>query len=94
MMTRHAAALIQSGKTALRAGAGMAAAVALSACGARANLLYPTGAAGPAIPAGERAAPTPADLTVPTTQARPKRSDELLTKSEERTTDEFDLPPG
>jgi hypothetical protein len=29
----------------------------------------------------------------PSPQARPMRSDELLKQSEERQTDEFDLPP-
>ena len=72
---------------------GAALALALTGCGRRADLVYPMGAAGPAIPAGNTAAPTPAELVTPSPQARPQRSDELLKQSEERQTDEFDQPP-
>jgi hypothetical protein len=65
----------------------------LAACGQRANLAYPAGAPGPAIPTGDSEAPTPTELVTPTTQARPARNDELLRQSEERKSDEFDLPP-
>lgn len=67
--------------------------LALAACGRRADLAYPIGAPGPAVPTGETRAPTVPELMAPTTQARPMRSDELLKQSEERQTDEFDLPP-
>lgn len=67
--------------------------VALAGCGRRADLAYPAGAPGPAVPTGESRAPTPAELMTPSPQARPMRSDELLKQSEERQTDEFDLPP-
>ena len=73
--------------------AALASATMVSACGQRVTLAYPVGAPGPAIPAGDTAAPTPAELIEPTTQARPKRNDELLRQSEERQSDEYDLPP-
>jgi len=72
---------------------GTALVLALAGCGRRADLAYPVGAPGPAVPTGETRAPTPAELLTPTPQARPMRSDELLKQSEERQTDEFDLPP-
>lgn len=68
-------------------------AIALAGCGRRADLTYPIGAPGPAVPTGETRAPTPAELMTPSAQARPMRSDELLKQSEERQADEFDLPP-
>jgi hypothetical protein len=37
--------------------------------------------------------PTAEQLMTPDDQARPKRSDELLLKSEKRRDDTFDLPP-
>ena len=40
-----------------------------------------------------RATPTAADLLTATPQQRPERSTELLRQSEERRSDEFDLPP-
>ena len=43
--------------------------------------------------ASARATPTPRDLLTPTTQQRPDRSTELLRRSQERRSDEFDLPP-
>ena len=67
--------------------------IATAGCGRRADLAYPEGSSGPATPAGASAPPTPPELVEPTTQARPKRSDELLRQSEEREADEFDLPP-
>ena len=70
-----------------------AAGALLAGCGSRADLAYPDGASGPATPAGASAPPTPRELVEPSTQSRPKRSDELLKQSEERRSDEFDLPP-
>lgn len=67
--------------------------VTTAGCGRRADLAYPEGASGPATPAGASAPPTPAELVEPSAQSRPKRSDELLKQSEERQSDEFDLPP-
>lgn len=71
----------------------LVASLALSACGRRADLAFPKEAPGPAIPAGNTAAPTTRELLTPSTQARPQRSDELLKQSEERESDELDLPP-
>jgi predicted small lipoprotein YifL len=36
---------------------------------------------------------TPRELMTPSTQARPERNADLLTRSQERTQDRFDLPP-
>lgn len=69
------------------------AAVALAACGARADLQTVPGITPPATPYGAAAPPAAADLTTADTQARPERSDELLEQSEERRNDEFDRPP-
>jgi hypothetical protein len=71
----------------------MATALILSACGARAELVYPQGARGPATPQGAAQTPTPTQLTRPTVEARPKRDDEALRQSEDREADPFDLPP-
>lgn len=74
-------------------GAAVLALLSTTACGRRADLAYPDGASGPATPAGASAPPSPAELVEPSAQSRPKRSDELLKQSEERRSDEFDLPP-
>jgi hypothetical protein len=65
----------------------------LSACGARVNLSPKEGNALPVKPETANVVPTPAQLMEPSTQARPKRSDEQLKRSEERREDKFDLPP-
>jgi hypothetical protein len=67
--------------------------IALAACGRQVDLRYPQGASGPATPAGASAPPTPPELVAPAPQSRPQRSDELLRQSDERKSDEFDLPP-
>lgn len=71
----------------------LAIALAVTACGLRKDLAVPKGANGPAVPAGTTRAPTPAELTTPSAQAQPSRSDEVLRRSEERGEDPFDLPP-
>jgi hypothetical protein len=78
------------------AGAALAIALppALAACGAADNLRPAEGRSLPVAPYGAAATPTPADLTTPDTQARPRRVDELLRSSDERESDDFDLPPG
>ena len=75
--------------------------VALAGCGSAAELKPRAGAAPPPPPPGPPPAPvgataTPAarDLMTPTAQQRPQTVDELLTRSERRRSDEFDLPPG
>lgn len=70
-----------------------AAALALCGCGAANGLKPGEGASLPPKPYGAAEVPTPAQLTTPSTQARPGRSDELLLRSETRRSDEFDLPP-
>jgi hypothetical protein len=40
-----------------------------------------------------RTTPTPAELLTPPTYARPVRVDDLVTQSQPRQTDPFDLPP-
>jgi hypothetical protein len=42
---------------------------------------------------GAATAPTAAQLTTPSIQARPERNVELLTQSKVRGDDQFDLPP-
>ncbi|KQU53052.1 argininosuccinate lyase [Sphingomonas sp. Leaf339] len=65
----------------------------LAGCGSAAGLKPPEGGTLPVAPLGASATPTPQQLLTPTTQQRPQRSDELLRSSEERRSDEFDLPP-
>jgi hypothetical protein len=68
-------------------------AVALAGCGASRGLKPAEGEQLPPAPYGATATPAPADLLKPGPQARPGRSDELLRNSQERRSDEFDLPP-
>ena len=68
-------------------------ALALAGCGAS-RLKPAPGEALPVAPYGATATPTPGQLLTPSNQARPQRSDELLTASEDRRSDDFDLPPG
>ena len=68
-------------------------ALALSACGARTQLTPKTGNAMPVKPETANTVPTAVQLMTPDSQARPKRSDEQLKRSEERREDKFDLPP-
>ncbi len=71
----------------------IAAALLLGGCGAASGLEPREGRSLPVAPVGARATPTPAELLTPNVQQRPQRSDELLRSSDERRTDEFDLPP-
>ncbi len=68
-------------------------ALALSACGARVKLSPREGRAMPVRPETAAAAPTVEQLLTPDSQARPRRSDEQLKRSEQRREDRFDLPP-
>ena len=68
-------------------------ALILSGCGASKGLQPQKGESLPVAPYGARATPTATQLLVPSNQARPERSDELLQSSEARRSDEFDLPP-
>ena len=65
----------------------------LTGCGAATALKPAPGSALPVAPYGVTSTPTPTDLLTPSNQARPARSDELLKNSQERRSDEFDLPP-
>ena len=69
------------------------AALALGACGSAVGLRPQDGVPLPVAPYGATATPTPNQLVTPTPQQRPQRTDELLRSSEERRSDEFDLPP-
>ncbi|MEQ1688423.1 MAG: lipoprotein [Sphingopyxis sp.] len=68
-------------------------ALSVTGCGQRGDLVRGVGEVGPAIPAGDTAPPTAEQQTVASTQARPRRSDEVLRRSEERQSDEYDIPP-
>lgn len=65
----------------------------LAGCGSAAGLKPAPGEHLPVAPRGAAATPTPQELLTPTSQERPQRSDELLRRSDERRSDEFDLPP-
>ncbi|TVV73265.1 hypothetical protein [Sphingomonas solaris] len=65
----------------------------LAGCGQRELLRPPEGASLPPKPAMAATVPTPVELLTPRTDERPERSDELLTKSQERPDDRFDIPP-
>jgi hypothetical protein len=65
----------------------------VAACGQRVNLSPKAGNAMPVKPEGAPKQPTAEELMTPNTQAKPKRSDEQLKRSEERRDDKFDLPP-
>ncbi|WEK47575.1 MAG: hypothetical protein P0Y56_04580 [Candidatus Andeanibacterium colombiense] len=67
--------------------------ILLSACGQTADLKPETGRALPAAPYGRADQPTAEELVAPVPQAAPERSVELLTRSQERPNDPFDLPP-
>ncbi|MFZ2996118.1 hypothetical protein [Sphingobium sp.] len=67
--------------------------LALAGCGGRESLKPLPNQALPALPTGAKTAPTAAQLMSPSMQARPQRNVELLTQSQERADDTFDLPP-
>ncbi|MGY4394929.1 hypothetical protein ACVWZA_000090 [Sphingomonas sp. UYAg733] len=68
-------------------------ALALAGCGAAAGLKPAPGEKLPVAPYGAKATPTAKQLLQSNNQARPERSDDLLKSSDERRSDEFDLPP-
>lgn len=67
---------------------------ALSACGKVGPLAPKAGQAPPAKTYGQTEVPSSEALVLASEQARPGRSDELMRRSERRTDDPFDLPPG
>ena len=66
----------------------------LSACGKVGPLAPKAGQAPPAKAYGQTEVPDSEKLVLASEQARPGRSDELMRRSERRTDDPFDLPPG
>ena len=72
---------------------GAGAALLLAACGVRAPLEPPPGENLPVRPETATQTPTSEELLERPPIARPARIDELLTRSEEREEDRFDLPP-
>jgi hypothetical protein len=68
-------------------------AMLIAACGVRAPLEPEPGHALPVRPETAAQAPTSEELLAPPPITRPSRVDELLTRSEEREEDRFDLPP-
>ena len=67
--------------------------ILLAGCGGREPLRPAPGDTMPPAPAAASEPPTTDELLEPTPNARPERVDELLTRSEEREDDRFDLPP-
>lgn len=65
----------------------------LAGCGAARELQPTEGHSLPVAPYGATTPPTARQLTRPGPQARPVRSDELLTNSDRRRVDDYDLPP-
>ena len=65
----------------------------LAGCGSKQDLKPNTGSQLPPKPAAATDQPQPLELMTPDDQARPLRSDEVLTKSERRKDDKFELPP-
>jgi len=68
--------------------------VSLAACGGRVALKPIAGKSMPPRGYGVTANHSVDDLLEPTSQARPARNAELLTKSDTRADDPYDLPPG
>ncbi len=68
-------------------------ALALGSCGHVADLAPSKGHSLPVKPLMARATPTSNDLLAIPTYAKPDRVDELMSRSEPRPQDPFDLPP-
>ena len=71
----------------------LAGVLALAGCGQVGDLRPPPGQSLPVKPALATAQPTAEELLTPPPIARPQRVDEILTRSEPRRPDRFDLPP-
>ncbi|MBN8841462.1 MAG: hypothetical protein J0I25_14820 [Sphingomonadales bacterium] len=65
----------------------------LAACGRTHPLRPAKGESLPPAPYGAETPPSGSRLIDPSAQARPKRGDDLLTNSQDRRSDQFDLPP-
>ena len=70
-----------------------AALILLAGCGRVADLKPAPGSALPVKPLMTKMTPTARELLTPPAYARPDRIDELITRSEPRQLDPFDLPP-
>jgi hypothetical protein len=68
-------------------------AAALTGCGSIAPLKPPAGQSLPVKPLMARATPTAEELLTPPAYANPERIDELMKRSQPRTSARFDLPP-
>ena len=73
---------------------GLFALSALTACGKVGPLEPAVGQSLPAKAYGQTEVPSSEAQVIASEQARPGRSDELMRRSERRTDDPFDLPPG
>jgi hypothetical protein len=73
---------------------GLGLALAIAGCGKAGNLEPRAGQSLPPQAYGQSTTQTSEALLKPAAQARPSRSDELLRRSERRTDNVFDLPPG
>ena len=73
--------------------AALALPLTMAGCGAARELKPRPGETLPVAPYGARETPTRDQLIRATTQQRPARSDDLLTSSQARRDDRFDLPP-
>jgi hypothetical protein len=71
----------------------LGAAVGMASCGRVADLKPAAGKSLPVKPLMARATPTVQDLLVIPPYAKPQRVDELVTRSQPRPSDPFDLPP-
>ena len=71
-----------------------AAALGLAACGKVAPLTPKSGQTLPVKPRLADQRPDADDLLAYTPEARPKRVDEIITRSQPRQADRFDMPPG
>jgi hypothetical protein len=67
--------------------------IVIGACGSSQDLRIAKGEQMPVKPAMAAKAPTADELLDPPPIARPERVNELITHSEERKDDRFDLPP-
>lgn len=77
----------------IRIGLGLIVLFLLAACGDEQMLTPARGASLPIKPLTAATQPDADHLLLPTAQARPGRSDELLIRSQVRRDDHFDLPP-
>ena len=69
-------------------------ALTLTACGKKGELQRAPGMTPPPVAYGEDKPKTSDAMLQPSTQAVPERSSEILTRSEVRGDDPFDIPPG